>query len=32
MRKTGWGATDREERQMDRKRDKEGGRMQCFMK
>ena len=24
--------TEREERQRDRKREKEGGRMQCFMK
>ena len=33
IRETGWGTTERErERQMDRKREKGGGRMQCFMK
>ena len=31
IRKTGWGTTERE-RQMDRKREKGEGRMQCFMK
>ena len=31
IKKTGWGTTERE-RQMDRKRGKEGGGMQCFMK
>ena len=29
---TGWGITERKERQMVRKREKEGVRMQCFMK
>ena len=32
IRKTGCGTTEREERQMDRKREREGGRMQCFLK
>ena len=32
IRKTGCGTTEREERQMGRKREKEGRRMQCFMK
>ena len=32
IRKTGWGTTGRErDSQMDRKREKGGGRMQCFM-
>ena len=31
--KTGWGTTERERHKiMDRKREKEGGRMHCFMK
>ena len=28
----GMGTTEREKRQTDRKREEEGGRMQCFMK
>ena len=30
IRKMGWSTTEREERQMDRNKEKEGGRMQCF--
>ena len=32
IRNTGWGTTEKEERQMGRKREKEVGRMQCFLK
>ena len=33
LRNMGWGTTERErERQTDRKSEKEGGKMQCFMK
>ena len=31
IRETGWGTTEREDGQSDRKRETEGGRMQCFM-